>query len=69
MAKGKDIAKAINKTPSAISYLKKTNPEEYEILELGYLCKKFGIDENLLVIFNKILLKMQEDLKSETSDE
>ena len=48
----KEIAAQINKTPSAISYLKKNNYEEYQILKLGVLCKKLGLDqEDLLAMY------------------
>ena len=42
----KEIAGAINKTPSAISYLKKNNPNEFVILRLGVLCQKLNLDED-----------------------
>ncbi len=42
----KEIAEAINKTPSAISYLKKNNPNEFVILRLGVLCQKLNLDED-----------------------
>ncbi len=48
----KEIAAAINKTPSAISYLKKNNYEEYLILKLGVLCIKLNLDnEDLLAMY------------------
>ncbi|OQX74166.1 MAG: hypothetical protein B6D59_03350 [Campylobacteraceae bacterium 4484_4] len=48
----KEIAAAINKTPSAISYLKKNNYEEYLILKLGVLCKKLNLDsEDLMAMY------------------
>jgi len=48
----KEIAAAINKTPSAISYLKKNNYEEYQILKLGVLCIKLNLDnEDLLAMY------------------
>jgi DNA-binding Xre family transcriptional regulator len=48
----KEIAAGINKTPSAISYLKKTNIEEFHILKLGVLCKKLNLDhEDLLAMY------------------
>ncbi len=40
----KEIATFINKTPSAISYLKKNNENEFKILKLGVLCKKLELD-------------------------
>jgi DNA-binding Xre family transcriptional regulator len=49
----KEIAAAINKTPSAISYLKKTNMNEFEILKLGVLCQKLNLDnEDLMAMFS-----------------
>ncbi len=40
----KEIAAMINKTSSAVSYLKKTNENEFKILKLGVLCKKLNLD-------------------------
>lgn len=40
----KEIATLIKKTPSAISYLKKNNEQEYEILKLGVLCIKLELN-------------------------
>ena len=40
----KEIAASIHKTPSAISYLKKNNPDEFSILKLGVLCLKLDLD-------------------------
>ena len=49
----KEIAAAINKTPSAISYLKKTNMNEFHILKLGVLCQKLNLDnEDLMAMFS-----------------
>ena len=49
----KEIAAAINKTPSAISYLKKTNMGEFQILKLGVLCQKLNLDnEDLMAMFS-----------------
>ncbi len=45
----KEIAEAINKSPSAISYLKKKNSEEFLILKLGVLCGKLNLDDEDLV--------------------
>ena len=42
---GKEIAMAVGKTPAAISYLKKKHQEEFSLLRLGVLCKKFGISD------------------------
>ncbi len=48
----KEIAAAINKTPSAISYLKKNNYDEFLILKLGVLCKKLNLDsEDLMAMY------------------
>jgi hypothetical protein len=44
----KTLASMINKTPSAISYVKKTNLEEYELLRLGAFCKEAGWGEDVL---------------------
>ena len=47
----KEIAAAIKKTLSAISYLKKNNHEELLLLRLGVLCKKLNLDsEDLLAM-------------------
>ena len=40
----KEIALTIGKTPSAISYLKKHNPEEFLIVKLGVLCNKLKLN-------------------------
>ncbi|HIP02095.1 MAG TPA: hypothetical protein EYH01_06920 [Campylobacterales bacterium] len=49
----KEIAAAINKTPSAISYLKKNNYEEFLILKLGVLCNKLNLDnEDLMAMYS-----------------
>ena len=44
----KEIAEAINKTPSAISYIKRKNPKEYEIVKLGAIAHKLGFTEEQL---------------------
>jgi len=47
----KEIALTINKTPSAISYLKKNNNEEFLIVKLGVLCNKLKLThEDLLAL-------------------
>lgn len=47
----KDIAKAIHKTGAAISYVKKTNFDEYRILQLGTLCQSLEVtEEDILAI-------------------
>ena len=54
---GKEIANLIGKTPSAISYIKKTNPEEYKMTRLGAKCMKFDITEedlDVLITMKKI---------------
>ena len=51
----KDIAKAINKTPSSISYVKKTNPEEFDILKLGTLCTSLGLSHQQIVTISALL--------------
>lgn len=49
----KEIAAAINKTPSAISYLKKNNYDEFLILKLGVLCRKLNLDnEDLMAMYS-----------------
>lgn len=42
----KEIAKMINKTEAGIKYIKKTNPELLEILQIGCACKKKNININ-----------------------
>ncbi len=47
----KEIALKIRKTPSAISYLKKNNNEEFLIVKLGVLCNKLNLThEDLLAL-------------------
>jgi len=47
----KEIALTIRKTPSAISYLKKNNHEEFLIVKLGVLCNKLNLShEDLLAL-------------------
>ena len=49
----KEIAASIHKTPSAISYLKKNNYDEYLILKLGVACKKLNLDsEDLMAMYS-----------------
>lgn len=49
----KEIAAAIHKTPSAISYLKKNNYDEFLILKLGVLCNKLNLDnEDLMAMYS-----------------
>ncbi len=59
----KEIATLIKKTPSAISYLKKNNENEYKILKLGVLCRKLELDSQDLEAMH--LLKKIEFKKSE----
>ena len=56
----KEIAKYIGKTDSAISYVKKSNPKEYEILRLGYLCKKYDLDEAEIALLSSMKKKIEE---------
>ncbi len=56
----KEIATLIKKTPSAVSYLKKSNKQEYEILKLGVLCIKLELnskDLEAMYTLKKIELK------------
>jgi len=39
----REIAEHIKKTTSAVCYVKKNNPREYEIMELGTAAKKLGL--------------------------
>jgi DNA-binding Xre family transcriptional regulator len=49
----KEIALAIGKTPSAISYLKKRNQDEFMLLKLGVLCNKLELtDEDLMAMYS-----------------
>ncbi len=50
----KEIALTIHKTPSAISYLKKNNNEEFLILKLGILCKKLNLKPEDLVALSTL---------------
>ncbi len=50
----KEIALAIGKTPSAISYLKRRNEAEYHLLKMGLLCEKLGIGEEDLHMLRHI---------------
>lgn len=55
--KSKSIAEFIGKTPSAISYVKRESPGEFELLELGYLCKEAGVtieDLKKIILENSI---------------
>ncbi len=61
----KEIATMINKTSSAVSYLKKANEKEFKILKLGVLCKKLNLDaEDLEAMYTlkKIDLKKEREL-------
>ena len=62
----KEIAAAINKTPSAISYLKKNNYEEFLILKLGVLCNKLNLDnEDLMAMYSLKQIELKELLHSD----
>ncbi len=50
----KEIAYTIHKTPSAISYLKKNNNEEFKIVKLGVLCKKLNLTPEDLVALSTL---------------
>lgn len=50
----KEIAATIHKTPSAISYLKKRNQDEFSILKLGVLCHKLNLDIEDLMAMNSL---------------
>ena len=42
----KEIAKQISRTEDAIKYMKKNNPQIFEVVKIGCLVKKFRIDIN-----------------------
>lgn len=44
----KEIANYINKTEANIKYIKKTNPNLFEVLKLGAFCKKYNIKQEFL---------------------
>jgi hypothetical protein len=49
----KEIAMAIGKTPSAISYIKKKHNNEFLLLKLGVLCTKLKLDgEDLMAMYS-----------------
>jgi DNA-binding Xre family transcriptional regulator len=49
----KEIAYAIGKTPSAVSYLKKRNQDEFNLLKIGVLCTKLNLDiEDLMAMYS-----------------
>ncbi len=49
----KEIAMAIGKTPSAISYIKKRHNDEFLLLKLGVLCTKLKLDnEDLMAMYS-----------------
>ena len=50
----KEIALTIRKTPSAISYLKKNNNEEFLIVKLGVLCNKLNLDADDLMAMHSL---------------
>ncbi len=54
----KEMAVAVGKTPSAISYLKNKYNNEFQLLKIGVLCKKLNLDnEDLMAMY---LLKQVE---------
>ena len=50
----KEIAAEIDKTPSAVSYVKNTNFSEFEILRAGTYCKKHGISLEELDLMRRL---------------
>ncbi len=57
----REIAKAIGKTPPAISYLKKKHLDEFLLLKLGVLCTKLNLDDEDLLAMHAL---KQIDLKT-----
>ncbi len=51
---GKELAHAIGKTPPAITYMKKQNHTEFELLKLGFLCNKLDLDADDLIAMYKL---------------
>lgn len=50
----KEIAEAIERSEANIKYMKKHNQKQFEIIKVGYLCKKYNININdLEEIINK----------------
>ena len=56
----KELAKMVHKTPSAISYIKKKNPDEFLLTKLGGLCVKLGLTADDIVTIAKIKNKIKE---------
>ncbi len=57
---GKELAHAIGKTPPAITYMKKQNAKEFQLLKLGLLCSKLGLDEDdLVAMYNLKKIKLK----------
>lgn len=55
-----EIAKTIGMTADNFSRTyKKKKPVFYQIIRLGYICMKAGIDENLLSRFGALLIEMR----------
>jgi len=50
----KEIAKAIHKSPSAVSYLKRRNNDEFKLLTFAVKGKKLGLCDEDLIIIKKI---------------
>ena len=50
----KEMADAINKTPSAISYVKKNIPVEFRLVSLGTHAKMMEIGHEDLIMYNKL---------------
>ena len=55
----KEIADYTNKVESTMKQMKKNNPQQLELLEMGALCKKYNINIDDL----KALNEMKEKLK------
>lgn len=58
-----EIAEFIGKTYNAVFAKSKANPEEYELLRLGAICKKYNIKEEDLeiIISEKSLNSLKTD--------
>ena len=57
-----DLANALGKTNSAISYIKKHNPDEYKLIKMGYIAKSFLEDnkETTLTDLGKVAMFLEE---------
>jgi len=53
--KDKEIAEFIGKSPASVAYIKKNNPDEYEVLKLGAMCKRAGVTAEVLDVLINIL--------------